>query len=188
MLGGRQQEALAEYRRALEADRLSPFVGSFIGFAYHLARRPREAERQLRQVIEMDSTFYLPHVFLGLTYAAAGDLGRSIAEVEIGTRQDGDLQGLAQKGYVYALAGRRADAERVLQSLEERAPGGYYPHYDAAAIHLALGDRERAFRGLGAAADEKSEALLLIQVDPRFDPLRRDPRFVALVRRIWPLD
>ena len=87
-------------------------------------------------------------------------------------------------GVAYALAGDRAAAERTLDELETLRGTGYASALDLADIQVALGDRERAFRWLDQAADERAFHLVYLKVSPELDPLRADPRFKALILRL----
>lgn len=92
---------------------------------------------------------------------------------------------MAQKGWAYARAGRTAEAMELIRTIERRVRDErvFYPDYDVASIHLAMGDQETALRFLGRAFEAGSEALLWSGVDPRMDALRTDPRFSELLRR-----
>ena len=87
-------------------------------------------------------------------------------------------------GVGYALAGDRGAAEETLAELTKLRAESYASALDLADIHAALGDRERAFRGLEEAAAERAFHLIYLKVWPELDPLRPDPRLKALVRRL----
>ncbi len=87
-------------------------------------------------------------------------------------------------GHAYALDGDRQRAEEVLVKLAEASKNRYVPAWDMALIHLALGDTEDAFYWLGAAAQERAQGLVHAKVDLHLDPVRSNPRFEELLRRI----
>ena len=91
---------------------------------------------------------------------------------------------MAALGHAYAVAGRRAEAQKVLASLRERPASGYASPYFVAVVYTGLGDRERAFDSLERAYQDRHPGMILLKYDPRFDPLRGDPRFTKLIRRI----
>jgi tetratricopeptide (TPR) repeat protein len=91
---------------------------------------------------------------------------------------------LAALGHVYAASGRREEAERVLDQLRERQKQSHVSPYDFTIIYTALGERERAFESLEQAFENRSEALVWLKVDPRLDPIRTDPRFIHIQRRV----
>jgi hypothetical protein len=87
-------------------------------------------------------------------------------------------------GHAYAMAGRRSDAEQVLQTLPERANESYVSAFDVAVIYTGLGEKDTAFVWLEKAAAERSTFLAYSKWEPRLDPLRSDPRFKQLLTRI----
>lgn len=91
---------------------------------------------------------------------------------------------LAVLGHAYASAGRTDEACGILERLEERAGHQYVPSYWIALIYIGLDDRDRAFAWLERAYRERSSWLAWIKVEPRFDRLRLDPRFAALIRKL----
>jgi len=86
-------------------------------------------------------------------------------------------------GYIYARAGKRDEATRVLKDLDRLASDEYVPAYGRAVIHAALGDNELAMTWLEKAYEEKS-FLVYLKVDPAFDTLRKEERFVALLHKM----
>ncbi len=124
-------------------------------------------------------------MFFGQCLISAGQPEAGIRELEAATRLDDNLQGLSQKAWGYAQTGRRKDALAILDTIERRGRTQrlFYPDYDVACVFAALGDLDAAFAHLERARALASEALLWIQVDPRADPLKSDPRFDALLRR-----
>jgi hypothetical protein len=84
----------------------------------------------------------------------------------------------------YAHAGRRADALRALEELKRRQKTSYVPTAAFVNAYLGLDDKEQAFVWLEKAYDEKSNMLQLLKVHPYFDPVRDDPRFADLIRRV----
>ena len=91
---------------------------------------------------------------------------------------------LSWLGHAYAMAGRRADAQKVVERLNELSKQKYVPAWGSAAIYAGLGEKDKAFERLEKAYDERSLAPAGIKVNPVFDPLRSDPRFQDLLRRM----
>jgi len=91
---------------------------------------------------------------------------------------------VASLAHAFALAGKRAEAEKLLAELKERSGSEYVSSYLIAEIYVALGEKEAAFKSLDQAYDERSIDLVLAKVDPRLDPLRDDPRFQELVKKV----
>jgi hypothetical protein len=90
----------------------------------------------------------------------------------------------AELGHVYAVAGKQAEARQILAELQALTGTQAISPYHLAAIYAGLGDKDRAFEMLQAAYDEKADRLAYLGVDPRLKPLRNDPRFAQMMRRI----
>ena len=91
---------------------------------------------------------------------------------------------IAALGHIYGLSGKRSQAEQVLTDLAERAKKSYVSAYDIATIYVGMSEKDQAFEWLEKAYDEHASFLIHIPWDPRFDPLRSDPRFSRLLARI----
>ena len=96
----------------------------------------------------------------------------------------GDSFFLAPLGHAYALAGNRREAEKVLQTLSDRAKKSYVSPFDVALIYAALGQKDTAFNWLDKAVAERSTFLVYSKWEPRLDPLRDDPRFQTVLQRM----
>ena len=177
---GRFAEGLAETRHALELDPLSAFLSASLGFQLCLARRYAESAEALQNALAMDPQFGLATGFLGLTREQQGDYAGSIANSVNGVGADG----LGQLGHVYAVAGRRDEALKVLAGLLQRSKTSFVPAYTIARIHAGLGDKDQAFQWLDRAVEDHSELLMFLLVDPEIDNLRSDPRMDGLLARV----
>ncbi len=184
VMTGKQEEGLAEMRRALELDPLSLPFNVALATLLYFARRYNEAVEQFRKTLEMEPNFLWAHVFLGLTCAGLGLFKEAFAEFEKGRVHKGNPLPIAGLGYAHALAGNRSDTMKVLAELDEFSKRAYVPSYRVAAIHLALGEREQAFAWLEKAFEERTHWLVCLKVDPMFDPLRSEPRFQEMLRRV----
>jgi DNA-binding winged helix-turn-helix (wHTH) protein/TolB-like protein/tetratricopeptide (TPR) repeat protein len=182
---GRLDEALAETRRAQQLEPLSAVYNAFVGATLYFARRHDEAIEECRKTVDLHPDFGVAHWYLGRAYLQKGRHQEALAELEKAvTLSGGSPLMKGALGVGYAMAGDRAAAERMLAELETLRGQSYASALDFAAIHAALGDRERAFRWLDQAAAERAFHLIYLEVWPELDPLRADPRFSALVRRL----
>jgi DNA-binding winged helix-turn-helix (wHTH) protein/TolB-like protein len=182
---GRVEEAVAETRRARQLDPLSPVFNAFVGAALYFARRHDEAIEECRKTIDLHPEFGVAHWYLGRAYLQTGRVPEALAALRKAvTLSGGSPLMKGTLGVAYAVAGDRAGAGAVLEELEKLRAGGYASALDLAAIHAGLGDRDRAFEWLDQAAAERAFHLIYLKVWPELDPLRKDPRFAALVRRI----
>jgi tetratricopeptide (TPR) repeat protein len=181
---GRFDQAKVEVARARELDPLSLFMRTYSFLPLYMARRYDEAAQQLQEIVLTDSNYYFVHAYLGLVYEQQGKLAEAVAEFQRATALDDSPEPRAQLAHAYALAGRKAEARKLLAELMERAKHQYLSPYNIATIYVALGDYPRALQSLEDALDDRSESCPDLNVDPRLDPLRSNPRFQNLLRRM----
>jgi len=183
--GSRFDEAVVEMTRALDLDPLSLIININLCQVYIYARRYDEAITQCRKTLELDERFARAHSILGAAYEQKGMYKEAISEFRTNvTYNPADSLAVARLGHAYALSGDIAEARKILAELEQRARSGFVPPAELAALHLALGEKEQALRLLEAAYAAHDGWLMALNVEPRFDPLRSEPRFQELVRRM----
>jgi len=182
---GRADESLFEMQRACTLDPLSLLVNAMAGWRFYLARQFDAAIEQLRNTREMDPNFAPTRLFLGLAYEQATKCEEAIVEFKkaLSLSQECPLVATAL-GHAYALAGRTREARKLLGNLEDSSKGGCVAGYHVAAIYAALGDNDRVFECLEKAYEDRSLWMAHLRVMPRLDPLRSDPRFQDLLRRM----
>ena len=169
LLIGKPREAEAEITAALELDPLSPIINANIGYARYIGRDYDGALAHLQRTLEMHPRFWLTHSYMGLVHVARGSYADAIAAFE----------------KAIDAAGSPTDrARNILADLERPVPGRFVPSYYFALIYVGLGDKDRAFAALDRAFEERVGPINELQIDPMFDPLRDDPRFDALLRRL----
>jgi TolB-like protein/tetratricopeptide (TPR) repeat protein len=181
---GHPEEALAWARRAREHDPLA-VSGVRIGWILFHARRYQEAIHELRSVLVVlpDDTGAL--WFLGFALIANGQAEEAIPVLEkVVSISDGSPGAIGVLIRAYAHAGRRTDALRLLEELKRRQKTSYVPTAAFVNAYLGLDDKEQAFAWLERAYQEKSNILQFLKVHPFFDPVRDDPRFADLLRRV----
>jgi len=181
---GRIGEAIAEANRAQELDPFSLAISVHRGFILENARHFDEAIEQLRRVIAMDQDNYQAHWFLGHTYAATGRFGEAIATSEKAAALSRTPGALGFLGMCYGLAGRKAQANKILNELLELSQRRYVTPPALANVYIGLGDKDQAFFWLEKAYQERSYYLAFLKVFPGDDSLRSDPRFDDLLRRM----
>ena len=183
---GRFDEAIAEGKRAIELDPLSPVINMDFARTLMMARRYDEAIAQSRKTLEIDPTFYLAHQTLGLALQLKGDLPAAIAEyTKAQPLTDNSLHTGVLLAAAKAQSGDKNAAMQMLAELEELSRHRYVSSYDRALLYLSLGDHSEAIRWLEQAiADKEGLNITWIKVDPLLDPLRGDPRFEALVQKV----
>ena len=181
---GKMDEALSWSRRARELDPVG-VTGLSNGWILFHARRYDEAIRELRSVVVVHPDYAWAHWFLGFALVGKGQPQEAIPELEktvsLMQRSPGSIELLAT---AYAHAGRRTEALRLIDELKRRRQRGYVSAGVFITPYLALGDYDEAFVWFERAYQEQSAILQLLKVHPFFDPVRKDPRFVDLVRRV----
>jgi tetratricopeptide (TPR) repeat protein len=178
----RLDEAIAQLARAVELDPLSLELRANRALLDYFAGRYDEAEHRLKEVLQTDSTDVLATWGLGLVAEQKGRLDQAIAILEpvVGA----SLNRKSSLGHTYAVAGRTAKARAILAELQKASAERYVPAYWFALVHAGLGERDQALRYLERAFEERSTILAYLLIDPRLAPLRSEPRFVALARRL----
>lgn len=178
---GRTDEAVAAATRAVELDPLSATVRLTLASAYYNARRHRDAIKTLQEIIAMEPGFVPAYWDLGRAYAAAGDEAKVVESWQAVARLLGLEEVAARIGEAYRNGGIDALNRYWLeQAPEELAPDSY----GRAMIHAALGEVDQAFRMLDQAYANHEDGMVYVRVEPALDPLRADPRFDDLLRRM----
>jgi len=179
----RYGEALAEMRKAASLDPLSLVINADLAELLALAHAYDESIQQSRKVIEMDPGFGLAHNHLGQAYLQQQRHGEAIAELQLAVRLSGGAPTcMANLARAYVASGKRGEAEKLLADLKQRSGAGDSHGSEIAVIYAALGDTDQAMKWLERGYEERFNPGVLIR--PGFDPLRSDPRFQDLWRRV----
>ncbi len=180
-----QEQGIAESKRALELDPLSLVINWNLGYVFYLARQYDQAIEQYRKTLYLDPNYLLAQRELGWTYLQKFMYKEGITEFETAlATSPGNHLTLSGLGYAYAVAGRKAEAQNVLDQLERLSKGKYVPALDRAIICAGRGEKDKAFEWLEKAYEERDNRMVRSKVEPMFDPLRSDPRFADLLRRM----
>ena len=180
---GRVEQAISAQKRAQELDPLS--LNFSTGAALYFARRYDQAIAQCQKTLEMDRNFFLAHYTIGQAYEQKGMFDEAITAIQRAVELSPDnIEMLAALGRVLAVAGRREEARQIVDQLEAGMEHRHSWQYDMALIYAGLGEDERAFECLEKGYQWRDGMMILLNVEPRFDSLRSDPRFTELVRRI----
>jgi TolB-like protein/DNA-binding winged helix-turn-helix (wHTH) protein/Tfp pilus assembly protein PilF len=181
---GRMTEAIAKAKRAQDADPLSLSTIASAGWVAFLARDYARAIEECNKSIEMDPSFAPAYIYRAMAYEQKGMLDKSIADLETAKGLQPGPALFGALGHVYAVSGNKTKAHALLGDLKELSGKQYFPAYQMALIHVGLGQKDEAFAMLEQAYADRYPWLIHLNVEPRFDPIRSDPRFVDLVRRI----
>jgi DNA-binding winged helix-turn-helix (wHTH) protein/TolB-like protein/Tfp pilus assembly protein PilF len=180
----RFDEAIAEAKRTEELEPLSFVASSHLGWIYYLSGQNDKAIEQCRKILEMDPSSFPARRYLGLAYEAKGMHAEAIAEFQTGVKLSGSPLMLALLGHAYAVAGKKAEAQQVLNDLQQLQEQRYVSPYTVAAIYAGLGDQEQAFKWLEKAVEERDIWLMNLKVDPVFAKLRSQRKFTDILARI----
>ncbi len=180
---GQFDRGLAENRRAEQLDPLSVGASWDVGRALFFARRYDDALSQAQRTIELDEHFAYAYYLLAEVYVARGQWDKALEALDKAI-QLGDRKPLlvSYLGYVNARAGHRAEAQRAIDELQAR-PGLYKPLF-VARVRVALGENDETLKLLEQLYNDRSESIVWLKVDPTFDTLHGDPRFVALLKKV----
>jgi TolB-like protein/Tfp pilus assembly protein PilF len=186
---GQFEEAIAEAKRALELDPLSVIINADVGTILTNARRYDQAIEQLRKTVEMDPGFYYAHWTLGDALELKGHNEEAMAEYKKAIALDDDPLPRALLGHLYAKIGRKDEALAILEQLRELRESSkqrYVSPFNLALIHIGLGQKNEAIQLLEETYEERDGYnIAFIKVEPMLDPLRGDPRFEALVQKVF---
>lgn len=182
---GRFEESIAEDKHALQLDPLSAAVNADLGWDLYFARRYDEAIEQLRKAVDLEPNYWVSHVLLGRCYEQKGMLHEAVEEFQKAKHIESSIpEVVAALGHGYALSGRKAEALQIIRDLQERSRKEFVPSYSIATIYLGLGMNEEALQHIVKAYHEGSYYMIHLKVEPLLDPLRSDPRFADIVRRV----
>jgi len=180
---GQYDDAIAEMRKAESLDPLSLIINADLAELLVLAHSYEESIRQSRKTIEMDPNFALAHNQLAQAYLQKHMNDEALAELQEAAQLSGESPTvMANLGRAYAASGKRSEAIKLLSALKKRSNSIYSHGSEIAVIYAALGDTDQAMNWLEKGFEERFNPGVLLR--PGFDPLRSDPRFQDLLRRI----
>jgi len=182
---GRSDEALEELRKARTLDPHSLVVLTSMMQALYFARRHEEAIDLGRKVTELDPNYFIGHFNMGQALLQKARYTEAISVYQRAlAAARGSPAMLMSLGHAYAVAGDKAKAEEVLEKLRLLSKERYVPALYMSVVFMGLGRRAEALEWLQRAFEERSDYFIFIKVEPMIDPLRSDPAFQDLVRRV----
>ncbi len=183
----RSEESVAEAKRAQQLDPVSPFVNTWAGAAYFYAGRTEEGMASMQKALELDPTFSDASLVLARAHFAQGMHQQAIAELQKAlTFNNTEVLVLGALSHVYARTEQREEALKLVGKLKriEAEESGYVAPFGLIWAYAGLNDKDQAFAWLERACEEHRDRIVWLNVDPLLEPLRSDPRFHDLVRRI----
>jgi len=180
---GRYDEAIAEMKTAQSLDPLSLIINADLAELLVLAHSYDESMRQSRKTIEMDPNFALAHTQLAQAFLQKHMNAEAIAELQKAVQLSaGGPACISNLARAYVASGKPGEARDLLAELKKRSAPDYSDASDIAVIYAALGDSNQAMHWIEIGYEQRFNPGVLLR--PGFDPLRKDPRFADLVRRI----
>jgi eukaryotic-like serine/threonine-protein kinase len=185
---GRRREASAQIKLAEQLDPLDVYPFFCMGDLFYMSRQFDRAIEELRRTIDtfdLERGSPMTHSLLGKSLEGKGMFREAIAEQEkaVALIPEEPLY-LGMLGNIYGLAGKKAEALKVLSQLKKQSKTKYVSPYDIALVYIGLGDKDEAFAWLDKAYAARSNDMSNLKEDPMFDSLRSDPRFKDLLRRM----
>ena len=182
---GRFEDSIIEIERAQTLDPFSMGISNTVASLYYLAGHYEQAITQYRKTMAMNPQHFVPHADISQVYEEQGKFNEAIAELEQAIKlSERSPEVLGTLGHVYGRAGRRQEAEKILGELQTLLKQGTASPFDLALVYAGLENKDQAFSWLDKALAERAPAMIYVKVDQRFKPLRTDPRFAELLRRI----
>ena len=181
----RHPEAQAAMLRALSLDPLSMIIHTCVGDAYYYAREYEKSVTYYRKAVALDPRFDGAHTDLARSLETLGRFDEAREQYEEGRRMAGTVAGPSfGLAHLEASMGNTGGARRILAELVEARSKRVVSSWGIAAVHSCLGDIDEAFKWLEVAIEEGATGLVFLRVHPRLDPIRKDPRYAQLVRRL----
>ena len=182
---GRPQEALGVAKSALDLDPASPSASHNLAVQFYFARQFNQAIEQCHKTLEMDPNFVVAYQVLGEAYLAEGMNREAVPVLEkYSALSQGGADSLALLGYSHARLEERTHALRMLQELTAASKKSFVPAFFFALVYAGLEDKDQAFTWLERAYNERYTRFAYLKLEALWDPLRSDPRFSNLVRRV----
>jgi serine/threonine-protein kinase len=181
---GRTEEAMREVHKALDLEPLSILIQRDVGWHLFHQRRYKEAVEKLKATLEERPDYVAARTLLARALVEAGRTAEGLAEMEKVAPQMPPGSGLPFLAYAQAAAGRSEAARRTLASLRKLPAAEYVSPYYVALAYVKLGDVEETLRFLEKAFNEQDAPFVNLKADPRWDPIKSQPRFQALLRRM----
>jgi tetratricopeptide (TPR) repeat protein len=183
---GRMDQSISVLKIAQELDPLSPMISVQLASAYHFDRQYALACEMCRDVLELDSQFWVARWFLGMSLEQLGQRDEALKQLRLaGEGSEQNALAVAALAHCHANSGHAEQAKAILAKLRARARNEYVPGYALALILVSIGCVEVAFDELEAARRENSPMLtMFLGVDPRWDAIRAEKRFTGLMKSL----
>jgi TolB-like protein/DNA-binding winged helix-turn-helix (wHTH) protein/Flp pilus assembly protein TadD len=182
---GRAQDSFTQIQKARQLDPLSISINFSLGWRLYMARQYDRAIVQLKDTLEMDPTYELPHLVIGQAYEQKGDFELAIPELKKAVElSHGTPLMVSALAHAYARSGNRKEAENLLAELQAKSKTEYVSPYYFAIVSIGLGKNDQALDWLERAFADRSNGLVFLKMEPELDALRTNPRFITLQQKL----
>ena len=180
---GKNDDALAELKRAQALDPLSDVVNIVYGLNYCFSNEYDRALEKAKQMIQQDPNLWFGHFYAGWAMARQKKYDEAIKELSEAIRLGASPYAHGYLGYAYALSGQTGKAKEVVQQMEARSKEVYVPLYQIALVYVGLGDREKVIQLLQTSLRDHEEIVFFLKVDSTWDSVKPDPRFQEMMKK-----
>ena len=181
---GHTEEAKQVGKKLIELDPMSADAHAWYASDFYFARQYDEALRHLDASYALDANYPFAAYFKGMCYIARGKFSEAVKQAQLAHAIFASPWSHGRLAYAYARAGNPQMARAILDSLQKQSGTAYVASDVVASVYVALGEKEQAFEYLDKATKERAGWLTVLNVDPIWDPIRDDARFIAILRKI----
>ena len=181
---GNFDTAIQQSGRTVELEPTDALLGAHHALMYYYHREYDKAIRELDRVRAFDSNQPFEHFIRGQVYSKIGKVEEAIAEQQIAHKFFSAPWSQGRLAYAYAIAGKKKEAIAILELLEKQSSSAYVASDVVASVYVALGDHNRAFQFLEKGINERAAWMIWLKVDPIWDPIRKDKRFIAILKKM----
>jgi eukaryotic-like serine/threonine-protein kinase len=181
---GRFEGAMHEFGTAHRLDPLQGYAQAQLIWPLYEGRQYGRAIEEGKKLLRANPRQWDVSMIIGQSYARLGDVESAVEYFKRAVSLDEGPWTLSWLSYGYAVAGQRELARATLARVEELSHRSFVSGYELAVAHMALGEKDEAFRLLERAVQDRAESMVFIKVDPAFDPLRSDPRFKSILHQV----
>ena len=180
----RHERALVEIKVARELDPLSLRTNAEEGQIFFFAKDYDNALDRLKKTIDLDPSFWLSHLFISRVYTEKGMHSEAVEEAKKAGELSRNSQSHAYRAYALAKWGKLSEAREVLNELLKLSTETYVPPYNIAVAYNAVGETQKALDYLEKGFSDRDVRMVFLKVEPQWDSLRSEPRFVDLIKRM----
>lgn len=175
---GRSNDAINQIKLAQDLEPNSPINSTTLGSTYFFARQYESAIKQFEQVLQCDPNLSRALFSLGIVHTQMGNHEEAVSRLRKAVQLfPNSTRGLAALGCAFALGGHKGEAKAIVDLLLRKSSQKYISLYSLAPIHIALGEKDAALDRLEEAVEHRDPSLIFLNVDPRVDEIRENPRF-----------